>query len=100
RPAPTAPRRLHGPPVGSDTASRFQFTIPVPQTGSAADTTLGAAITALGLSAAGTSEFGATDVSGLSEGFGAPVVFAGADATVVEGQQFSGHGSFSDLDST
>ena len=29
-----------------------------------------------------------------------PLVYAGADATIIEGQQFSGHGSFSDLDSS
>ena len=101
--------------MGSDsTAHKFRFTIPIPQpgettalsgagfdSGTTADGTLGQLITALAVTpGVGTSEFGATARADLSAGFGPPVVYAGADATVVEGQQFSGHGSFSDLDSS
>lgn len=83
---------VNGIPVGSDTANRFHFTIPVP-----ADFVPGKDVTALTIGSV--SEFGASVNADISQAFGAPVVDAGPDATLVVGQTFSGRGSFSDIDS-
>ncbi len=83
---------VNGFNVGSDTANRFHFTIPVP-----ADFVPGMDVTALTIGSV--SEFGPSVNADISQAFGAPVVDAGPDATLVVGQTFSGRGSFSDIDS-
>jgi hypothetical protein len=86
------PGPVNGNVVGIDTANRFHFTIPVP-----ADFVVGSKVTAVTIGSI--SEFAAAAAGDISKAFGAPVVDAGSDATLVIGQTFVGRGSFSDIDS-
>jgi Matrixin/PKD domain/Right handed beta helix region/Periplasmic copper-binding protein (NosD) len=90
---------LRGLNVGSDFTTRFSFVVPV-----SASVTDASVITALALDTAGGANSGTSEFSGnisLTPGvvFGAPLVVAGADATIVEGATFAESGAFTDLDS-
>ena len=99
-------RVVDDPNADSNSAvGSFRFTIPIPGDPTADTTGVRVLADTIGILSAGTlqpgaSSFGNADAAAPGAVFGAPAVTAGPDQTILEGQQFSGHGSFSDFDSS